>query len=87
MPRVENAGPAVSRWHETADSGSSTFDLCRSCAFYYHGSALPPQLVPYNSGEPRGTLSADVDSPLVDDYDLDGYQCDVCGAHLNTRNY
>ena len=87
MPRVENAGPAVCDWHETANSGSSTFDLCRSCAIYYEGSPLPRQLEPYNTDEPRGIVMVGVDTPLVDDYDLDGYQCDVCGAHLNTRNY
>lgn len=88
MPRYENSGPAVLTWYNDgkSGSGSSTFDLCRKCGKKHDGKPLPANMDPYHIGEPKGILS-ESDSPLVDEYDFDGYVCDTCGVAISPKNY
>lgn len=94
MPRMENDGAPVWAWGEANNlvgrhggEGSSTWDLCRDCAETYEGAGfLPKGCEPYQQGEPAGELM-EIDSPLFDDDDLDGYVCAVCNCALNSDNY
>lgn len=90
MPRYENGGLNVNKWYETDENGSgtSTFDLCAECGETHDGKMLAHVgISAYNVGEPDGILMGPVDTPLVDDYDLDGYTCEVCGIKLTSFNY
>lgn len=75
--RVENLGANVSAWNERTGNGSSTHDLCTSCArqlerdpYCYDGI-----LFPYN-GDPVGEdgWGGDVEHPNYDECD---YRCAI----------
>lgn len=89
MPQVENLGQNVHTWHETADSGSSTHDLCLE---HYRILMADPHafenvLVPYNTDEPQGELGwgGDVEHPPYEDDPLHS-KCKVCGKRLTAED-
>lgn len=89
MPRYENSGPEVTKWYEEDGwGGVSTFDLCAECGEDHDGKLLTHVgIKTYNPGEPSGFLAGPVDTPLENDYDLEGYACEVCGVELTSINY
>jgi len=86
MPRVANDGEAVDEWYrlegERDGSGSSTFDLCRTCnQDPEHAFTV---LEPYN-GDPKGDELPEVGvAPCYEDHYQMGepISCDVCGSTL-----
>ena len=86
MPRYANSGEAVNAWYEQWNQGSSTFDLCRPCGKRHDEQPLPKALEPYQAHEPRGALW-EMESPLWEDYDFEGYRCNLCDVTLTPRNY
>jgi len=84
MPRYENCGIDVDAWYATANSGSSNFDLCRTCGKAADGNDLPSKLSPYNPREPRGFLSEMEGPPDIEVLD---YTCALCRVRLTDRNY
>lgn len=89
MPRVENLGPSVAKWHEGTREGSSAHDVCQRCykRLERDPHCLDDRLKPYNRGEPQGEdgWGGDVAHPPYDDFahSYSPLYCIGCRAKLS----
>lgn len=89
MPRVENCGENVGDWCEETGEGSSTYDVCRSCAadLSKNPHRYDNKLKPYGwAGEPAGTDGWANDGCEHPDYADEDYHCAVCDKRLTARD-
>jgi hypothetical protein len=68
MPRVENAGDAVTQWCQATGNGSSLYEVCQDCL----QCGLVDTLQPY-VGDPDGEWMILLDESPGD------FNCEVCG--------
>ena len=90
MPRIAFEHPLIDEWYDKEDSGTSTFDVCKSCFSEnsghtadtlgltdegYNGDPIPPDAIPHDTGS--------------EPWDIEdcGYTCDICDCELNDKNY